>query len=161
MSPARAGEPAGIYVHLPFCRSRCGYCAFVVTTDVSSRTEYFSALAREIEILRSEASGERFDTIYLGGGTPSFVPSEEIARLLESLGRSFGIDPSAEVTIEVNPDDLVPGSGESWAALAVTRISLGVQSLNDSELAAVGRRHDASGARRALAIRPVFRCRPI
>ena len=150
MSPARAGEPAGIYVHLPFCRSRCGYCAFVVTTDVSSRTEYFSALAREIEILRSEASGERFDTIYLGGGTPSFVPSEEIARLLESLGRSFGIDPSAEVTIEVNPDDLVPGSGESWAALAVTRISLGVQSLNDSELAAVGRRHDASGARRAL-----------
>jgi len=150
MSRDRAAEPAGIYVHLPFCRSRCGYCAFVVTTDVSSRSEYFSALAREIEILKSEAGDKGFDSIYLGGGTPSFVPMEEIARLLESLRRSFRIDSSSEITIEVNPDDVEPGSGESWAALGVTRISLGVQSLNDSELAAVGRRHDGAGARRAL-----------
>ncbi|HEX7254282.1 MAG TPA: coproporphyrinogen-III oxidase family protein, partial [Thermoanaerobaculia bacterium] len=150
MSPERVGEPAGIYVHLPFCRSRCGYCAFVVTTDVSSRSEYFSALAREIEILRTEGEGERFDSIYLGGGTPSFVSTEEVAGLLGSLHRSFDIEPSAEVTIEVNPDDVGSDSGETWAALGVNRISLGVQSLNDSELAAVGRRHDASGARRAL-----------
>ncbi|HEY6931019.1 MAG TPA: radical SAM family heme chaperone HemW [Thermoanaerobaculia bacterium] len=150
MSPERAGEPAGIYVHLPYCRSRCGYCAFVVTTDVSARAEYFSALAREIQILRTEAEGARFDSIYLGGGTPSFVSTEEMASLLGSLHRSFGIVPSAEVTIEANPDDVGPDSGETWASLGVNRISLGVQSLIDSELAAVGRRHDASGARRAL-----------
>ena len=145
-----AAEPGGIYVHLPFCRSRCGYCAFVVTTDVSSRSEYFSALAREIDLLEREAEGERFDSIYLGGGTPSFVPMEEIARLLESLRSSFAIDPLAEVTVEVNPDDVGASFGESWTALGVTRISLGIQSLVDSELAAVGRRHDGSGARRAL-----------
>src|SRR5262249_8017645 len=150
MTPERAAEPAGICVHLPFCRSRCAYCAFVVTTDVSSRAEYFSALAREIEVLRSEAEGDRFDSIYLGGGTPSFVPTEEISRLLDRLQRSFRIDPSPEVTIEANPDDVLPGSPESWAALGVTRISLGVQSLNDSELAAAGRRHDAGGARKAI-----------
>jgi len=150
MRPEPAAEPAGIYVHLPFCRSRCGYCAFVVTTDVSSRSEYFSALAREIEILEREAEGVLFDSIYLGGGTPSFVPMEEIARLLESLRSSFATDPFPEITIEVNPDDVAPGFGESWAALGVTRISLGIQSLDDSELAAVGRRHDGAGARRAL-----------
>jgi putative oxygen-independent coproporphyrinogen III oxidase len=143
-------EPAGIYVHLPFCRSRCDYCAFVVTTDVSSRAAYLAALAREIDIVREEAEGVRFDSIYLGGGTPSYVPPPELARLLDTLRRSFDLESAAEVTIEANPDDVAPDLPESWAAMGVTRVSVGIQSFDDRELAAVGRRHDAAGARRAL-----------
>jgi oxygen-independent coproporphyrinogen-3 oxidase len=143
-------QTVGIYVHLPFCRSRCDYCAFAVTTDVSSRSDYFWALEREIEILRPEAEDARFDSVYLGGGTPSFVPPEELARLLDALRRNFRIDTSAELTLEVNPDDVVPGAPGVWSELGITRVSVGVQSLDDRELSAVGRRHDAAGARRAL-----------
>jgi oxygen-independent coproporphyrinogen-3 oxidase len=142
--------PAGLYVHLPYCRSRCGYCAFVVSTDESSRSDYLAALAREATIVEPEASGIRFDSLYLGGGTPSLVPPDELARLVEELSRRFAFDDDCEVTLEANPEDVTVERGDSWLAAGVNRVSVGVQSLEDVELAAVGRRHDASGARRAL-----------
>ena len=142
--------PAGLYVHLPYCRSRCGYCAFVVSTDESSRSDYLAALAREAAIVEPEASGIRFDSLYLGGGTPSLVPPDELARLVEELSRRFAFDDDCEVTLEANPEDVTVERGDSWLAAGVNRVSVGVQSLEDVELAAVGRRHDASGARRAL-----------
>jgi oxygen-independent coproporphyrinogen-3 oxidase len=142
--------PAGLYVHLPYCRSRCGYCAFVVSTDESSRSDYLAALAREAAIVEPEASGIQFDSLYLGGGTPSLVPPGELARLVEELSRRFAFDDDCEVTLEANPEDVTVERGDSWLAAGVNRVSVGVQSLEDAELAAVGRRHDASGARRAL-----------
>jgi oxygen-independent coproporphyrinogen-3 oxidase len=141
---------AGIYVHLPYCRSRCGYCAFVVSTDESSRSDYLAALAREATIVAPEASGIRFDSLYLGGGTPSLVPSDELGRLLEELSRRFAFDDDCEVTLEANPEDVTAERRDAWRRSGVNRVSLGVQSLEDAELAAVGRRHDADRARRAI-----------
>jgi oxygen-independent coproporphyrinogen-3 oxidase len=143
-------QAAGLYVHLPYCRSRCGYCAFVVSTDESSRREYLSALAREAEIVGSEAAQDRFDSLYLGGGTPSLVAAEELSALVESLRSRFSFDGDTEVTLEANPEDVTPERRNAWRESGVNRVSLGVQSLEDAELAAVGRRHDAERARRAI-----------
>lgn len=143
-------EPAGIYVHLPYCRSRCGYCAFVVTTDASTRDAYLAALDREASILEREAAGTRFDSIYLGGGTPSLVPADGLARLLAALRERFEVLPEAEITIEANPDDVTADLARAWRAAGVNRVSTGVQSLDDRELQAVGRRHDAKSARSAV-----------
>jgi len=146
-----SGEPAGVYVHLPYCASRCGYCAFVVTTDPSSRERYLAALEREALLLEGEASDVSFDAIYLGGGTPSLLPPDAVARLLAALRGRFRIGESAEVTLEANPEDVTEAAVSAWSAAGVNRVSLGVQSLADAELSAVGRRHDAARAREALA----------
>jgi oxygen-independent coproporphyrinogen-3 oxidase len=143
-------ENAGLYVHLPYCRSRCGYCAFVVSTDDSSRGEYLEALEREAALLAPEAADAAFDSIYLGGGTPSLVRPGELTRLLAELRRRFDVEAGSEITLEANPDDVTPELARAWKDAGVNRVSVGVQSFHDSELSAVGRRHDAGGARRAL-----------
>jgi oxygen-independent coproporphyrinogen-3 oxidase len=143
---------AGIYVHLPYCASRCGYCAFVVTTDDSSRARYLRALEAEASLLSGDATGIVFDSIYLGGGTPSLLPPDEIARLLAVLRSRFSVDTAAEVTLEANPEDVTPVAVQAWIVAGVNRVSVGVQSLEDAELFAVGRRHDASRARAALEV---------
>jgi len=141
---------AGLYVHLPYCVSRCGYCAFVVTTDGSSRDRYLAALETEAALVAPEAESAVFDSVYLGGGTPSLLPAGTIQRLLRVLGARFRIEAGAEVTLEANPEDVTPGAARAWAAAGVNRVSVGVQSFEDSELAAVGRRHDAARAAAAL-----------
>jgi putative oxygen-independent coproporphyrinogen III oxidase len=141
----------GVYVHLPYCASRCGYCAFVVSTDPSSRSEYLEALSREVDLAAAEAVGDRFDSVYLGGGTPSLIPPAELSRLLRQLRDRLTIDASAEVTLEANPEDVTAQLREAWIDAGVTRVSVGVQSFADRELSAVGRRHDAARAREALA----------
>jgi oxygen-independent coproporphyrinogen-3 oxidase len=141
---------AGLYVHLPYCATRCGYCAFVVSTDGSTRDGYLNALETEAGLAAGEARGVRFDSIYLGGGTPSLLPAAAIARLLDEIRRSFVVEPTAEVTLEANPEDVAAAAARAWIAAGVNRVSVGVQSLADAELAAVGRRHDAARARGAL-----------
>ncbi|HSS44582.1 MAG TPA: radical SAM protein, partial [Thermoanaerobaculia bacterium] len=106
--------PAGIYVHLPYCASRCGYCAFVVTTDPSSREAYLNALEREVVLLEPEASGSSFDSVYLGGGTPSLLPPATVARLLRTLGARFTVSGGAEVTLEANPEDVTTRNVCRW-----------------------------------------------
>ena len=142
----------GIYVHLPYCASRCGYCAFVVTTDSSSRSEYLKALAHEMDLVANEATGTGFDSIYLGGGTPSLLPPGEIGRLLDRLRERFDVVNGVEITLEANPEDVTPQGRDAWIAAGVTRVSVGVQSFEDRELLAVGRRHDARRAREAFGI---------
>ncbi|HTO74463.1 MAG TPA: radical SAM family heme chaperone HemW [Thermoanaerobaculia bacterium] len=143
---------AGLYVHLPYCASRCGYCAFAVTTDGSTRGAYLDALAREIDLVAAEARDQRFDTVYLGGGTPSLLPPSDIAGLLDRIRGAFDVAAGSEVTLEANPEDVTAARRDAWMAAGVTRVSVGVQSLSDRELAAVGRRHDAARAREALAL---------
>lgn len=144
--------PAGVYVHLPYCRSRCGYCSFVVTTDDSSRSTYFEALLSEVRLASGEAEERRFDSIYLGGGTPSWTPPDELEAFLAALSGTFRFETSSEITLEANPDDVTRELARRWRAMGINRVSVGVQSLSDEELAAVGRRHDAAGAREALRI---------
>jgi oxygen-independent coproporphyrinogen-3 oxidase len=143
---------AGIYVHLPYCASRCGYCAFVVSTDPSSKSDYLDALSREIALVASEARRELFDTVYLGGGTPSLLDAADVGELLDRIRSGFSVSGDAEVTIEANPEDVTVLKRDAWRAAGVTRVSVGVQSFSDRELAAVGRRHDAGRAAEALEI---------
>lgn len=152
---ARSPDPpisCGLYLHLPYCLSRCGYCSFVVSTDLSSSARYREALTREIALVVSDSRAESFDSVYLGGGTPSLTPPPDLARLLDVVRTSFRILSSAEVTLEANPEDISEEAVRHWIGAGVTRVSVGVQSFEDRELSAVGRRHNAERARRALAI---------
>lgn len=127
---------AGLYVHIPFCRHKCAYCDFYSgPLRGFSPEEYAAALRRELAA-RSIAS--EYSTVYIGGGTPSTMPPSLLAPFF-ALSRG-------EKTIEVNPEDVSPGVAEQWLEAGANRVSMGVQSLIDSELAAVGRRHSAAQA---------------
>lgn len=137
----------GIYVHIPFCRKKCAYCAFYsVAEQVSGRQRIVDAILAEAEARAHKLSVEA-DTIYVGGGTPSLLSAEEFTRLASRLISLFGYP--QEFTIEVNPDDVTEEKCAAWRAAGVNRVSMGVQSLVNTELQAIFRRHDAACARRA------------
>lgn len=146
----RRRRDAGLYLHLPFCATRCAYCTFVTSTELGAMPRTLAAAAREVERLGRRAR-RRLATIYLGGGTPSLVPAESLAALLAAVRASFDASRVAEVTLEANPDDVRPGLPETWRGLGVTRVSVGVQSFDDRVLRLLGRRHDAAAARSAVA----------
>ncbi|MBD5415046.1 MAG: radical SAM family heme chaperone HemW [Bacteroides sp.] len=134
---------AGLYVHIPYCRAKCAYCDFYSgPLRIFNEEQFFRAVDHELAARRSEV-GE-FLTVYIGGGTPSAV---DPARLAPYLSLAEG-----ERTVEVNPDDITPQLAEGLLRAGANRISMGVQSLNDDELRAIGRRHTAAGARRAYDI---------
>lgn len=138
---------AGLYVHTPFCRAKCAYCDFYSGPLRSVPHEaYFAAVLSELSARRSEVlgEGERFRTVYFGGGTPSMVCPTLLAPLAAEAA------PDAEITIEANPEDVTAQWVEAVRAIGVNRVSLGVQSLVDSELTAVGRRHSGTDALRAI-----------
>lgn len=136
-----------LYVHLPFCRNRCSYCAFAISTDLRYERPYFDALLAE---LRSRAGGETLETIYLGGGTPSRSSPEELRRLFAAIHELWDTHEALEVTMEANPEDVTSDFLDLATALGVTRLSLGVQSLDDRELHPLGRGHGAERAQMAV-----------
>ena len=155
--------PRSLYVHVPFCVSLCPYCDFVVITGAATRgprariSSFLGAVHREID-LRADALDVAFgrerpalDTVYLGGGTPSLLPTDEIARLLEHVGERFGIAAGAEITLEANPGPDERGDPAEQRLAGVTRISFGAQSLDDTELRRLGRRHRARHVADAVA----------
>ena len=134
----------GIYLHFPFCRSRCIYCDFYSTTlgeDVM--VKYVRALEREMSLRRPFIKGTRAHTIYIGGGTPSLLPTHLLRELFEAISRNFTIDADAEVTIEANPDDVTQEWLKGLSDTPVNRISMGAQSFNDQLLHLLRRRHNA------------------
>lgn len=142
---------SAIYVHIPFCRRRCLYCDFFATAE--SRADWDTYVSAILSEAAPYAGSETYSapcTLYIGGGTPSLVPPEQFKRLTDGLKRFFGTP--EEFTIEVNPDDVTADMADMWREAGVTRISMGVQSLNDAELRAVGRRHDAREAFEAYRI---------
>ena len=140
-----------LYVHLPFCRSRCIYCDFYSTTlqgDVMAR--YVDALEHECQ-QRLDGKDNiykctRVHTIYIGGGTPSLLPPDLLQRLFDFVGKTFSIDPDAEVTVEANPDDISRQWLQSLKETPVNRISMGVQTFSNPLLRFLSRRHDAQQA---------------
>ncbi|MCU0580408.1 MAG: radical SAM family heme chaperone HemW [Desulfobacterota bacterium] len=138
----------GLYVHVPFCLSRCPYCHFYSTVDPAFIPDWAAAVEREAVFYRSLFT--RFDTIYFGGGTPSLLPTNIPGRLLEVFRRLFSIDSAAEITLEANPGDLTPESLQGFKGLGINRISLGVQSLDDRDLRFLKRRHTAAQALEAV-----------
>ena len=165
----------GIYVHVPFCRSRCVYCDFFSTTREEMAATYVDALCREVIARRHELSHARVRTIYFGGGTPSLLSPTLLRQILNTIHQYYDVEADAEVTLEMNPDDWPlsnsPHRGEDsitsedknesigFAALpttggaergSVNRVSLGIQSFDDALLRLVRRRHDSATAIRAI-----------
>ena len=157
--------PAGLYLHVPFCQSICQYCNFNRgLLDAGLKHRYVDALEREIrERLgrppqppganagRADVVGVvEADTIFFGGGTPSLLEPDEVDRLVRACANACRLDPGAEITLEVNPETATPQRLEGFRRAGVTRLSFGVQSFDDRELARLGRRHSAERARAAL-----------
>ena len=133
---------AGLYVHIPFCASRCIYCGFYSTTLASLKDAYVEALCMEME---RRAGGERagIQTIYLGGGTPSQLSPKQLQRLFHYIYKIHDVDGQAEVTMECNPDDLTPEYVALLGTLPVNRVSMGTQTFSDERLRFLHRRHTA------------------
>jgi len=156
---APAHAMLGVYVHFPFCSVRCTYCDFPTVAGRDDRIEaYLNALCAEIDGHQLDATGV-VDTIFFGGGTPSRMTAAQAARVIEALRDRFEVAQGAEITLEGNPESLSAAALDGFAAAGVTRISVGVQSLDDRVLERVGRAHDARAARRAVdeALRVGFR----
>jgi oxygen-independent coproporphyrinogen-3 oxidase len=144
---AATGRSLGVYVHVPFCASRCDYCAFVSSTDSSHlATAYVDACLTELDHAYAEGL-EAAATVFFGGGTPSQLPGDELVRLLDGIHHRG----DAEVTVECNPEDVTHELMRSYAAAGVTRISIGVQSLAPHVLASLGRRHGPEAVPGAVA----------
>lgn len=141
-------QSPGLYVHVPFCLSKCHYCGFYSLTDVSLREPYLAALLREMHYYRSRS--EAFDTFYIGGGTPSVLAPRQIEMLIMGAHRNFIISDGAEITVETNPADTTDHLLQVLYENGVNRISIGVQSFNDGILDFLGRRHRARQALEAF-----------
>ena len=138
---------AGIYIHVPFCQSRCAYCDFYSTTLLTHREAYVDAVCRELQHRLPELKGEAVKTIYFGGGTPSTLTIEELKRILEYIFQLSSFSSQLEeITLEANPDDLTEKYVEDLRTLPINRVSLGIQSFHDRTLRLVGRRHTAQEA---------------
>jgi putative oxygen-independent coproporphyrinogen III oxidase len=138
----------GLYLHIPFCAHICNYCNFNRGLfDERLKREYVDALAHEI---RASGDGAAADTIFFGGGTPSLLDPEDVARLIEACRDGFAVATGAEVTLEANPETVSVAKIAGYRSAGVNRISLGVQSLHDSELRRLDRQHNAARARQAL-----------
>ena len=138
---------AGIYIHIPFCASRCIYCAFYSTTSLDLRQRYTDALCRESGVRRQE-SGVR--SIYLGGGTPSQLTIPQLRQIFDTLYKYNKVAEDAEITIEVNPDDVTEAFAENLRTLPVNRVSMGAQTFNDQRLRYLHRRHTAAQVAEAV-----------
>ena len=136
----------GIYVHFPFCRVHCSYCAFAVSTDLSLQERYVDALLREID----GWAGGRVDSIYFGGGTPSRTDRAHLAAVSARIQERFEVAENAEFSLEANPEDISAEAIDFWRSLGVNRLSVGVQSFHDAELLPLGRVHGADRARAAI-----------
>jgi oxygen-independent coproporphyrinogen-3 oxidase len=159
-NPPEARE-LGLYVHVPFCTKRCGYCSFnTAPVEDGAMARYLEALHREIDLLGGIAWSPRvrLSTIFLGGGTPSLLAADEMAAVLDGIRSRFDVAADAEVTVECNPESVTRDKLAGYRAAGVTRLSLGVQSLDDSILPRLGRLHDARGARAAFEAARVAGC---
>ncbi|MBI4587748.1 MAG: radical SAM family heme chaperone HemW [Candidatus Rokubacteria bacterium] len=146
-------HPLGAYVHIPFCRQRCHYCSFNTGPyRPAAMDRFLAALLREIDRGgEAEWAGRvTIGTVFFGGGTPSLLEPEELETLLDRLGKRFALAPSAEVTVECNPESLTRDKAEGYRLAGVNRLSLGVQSLDAGLLVRLGRLHSPEEARRAF-----------
>jgi oxygen-independent coproporphyrinogen-3 oxidase len=139
--------PIALYVHIPFCETRCPYCDFNTYAGVEALIpSYVQALQREIALWGESLGRPTVKTVFFGGGTPSYLPAEQIRAVVETTRSAMDLVPEAEVTIEANPGDLTPAKLSTYVGCGVNRLSIGVQSLNDRLLGILGRRHSAAQA---------------
>ncbi len=137
-------EKSGLYIHIPFCLSKCGYCSFYSVVSPHLLPEFVKTIVRETEFYKNAYPA--FDTIYFGGGTPSLLSVEQISEILNSIYRSFTIDNRTEITIEGNPGDISYEYLKVLRTLGINRLNIGIQSFDDHILNFLGRRHTAKEA---------------
>jgi oxygen-independent coproporphyrinogen III oxidase len=135
---------SGIYLHIPYCKQKCHYCNFYSLASVKHRNELVPAMLNEIELQNNYLEGEPVSTIYLGGGTPSLLSGNEITRFLAEIKNCFNVDPDAEITLEANPDDLSKEKLIELKQSGINRLSIGIQSFNDSDLKFLNRIHTSA-----------------
>ncbi len=137
---------AGIYLHIPFCKQACYYCDFHFSTNLSTKRELVEAIARELTLQKDYVNGERINTIYLGGGTPSMLDAEELELLFTTIHKNFSVNEAAEITFEANPDDLSLPRLRQLRSQGVNRLSIGIQSFDDKVLQFLNRAHNGQSA---------------
>ena len=140
---------AGIYIHIPFCKSRCKYCDFFSTTHLQKQAQYVEAVLAEWQMRQHQLS-EPIHTIYIGGGTPSTLDTIALARILQAILSTCPDSRPHEITIEANPGDITLEKAQAWRAMGINRLSMGVQSFHDHLLQLIGRRHNANQAIQAV-----------
>lgn len=140
----------GLYLHIPFCVKKCGYCDFYSVTDAALMDAYTDALVREIRLYGEKAAGYVTDTVYLGGGTPSYLGEARLCRILRAVREHFSLAENAEITIECNPESTDRRLLEALLSSGANRLSFGVQAAHDDELRRIGRIHDFEKAKNAV-----------
>ena len=134
---------AGIYIHIPFCKKACHYCNFHFSTSLKLKNDFLEALLNEISLRTPYLNNENVSTIYFGGGTPSLLNIEEIQSILDKIHAVYSVRTDAEITLEANPDDITEDKLISWKNAGVNRLSIGVQSFFEEDLAWMNRAHTA------------------
>ncbi|WP_462281272.1 radical SAM family heme chaperone HemW [Salinivirga cyanobacteriivorans] len=143
---------AGIYIHYPFCKSRCYYCDFYTITDSSLKPPFYEALLYEIGLRKDFLKQETIETIYFGGGTPSLLDPAKVNQVLETIHKHFTVADLPEITIEINPDDVSKYYAKQLKQTQVNRVSLGIQAFYNYHLRLMNRRHKVMGALKAVDI---------
>ena len=140
-----------LYLHVPFCQTKCPYCDFNTYQGIEGlMSPYVEALVAELGAWGRALGRPPVNTVFFGGGTPSYLPDGDLGRIVEAIEQAFGIRPDAEITVEANPGDLTPAKAASLLNQGINRVSIGVQSLDNDLLNLLGRRHDADGAMAAF-----------
>lgn len=138
-----------MYIHIPFCQSRCVYCGFYSTTLLALRDSYVSALVNEMQM---REPGSEISTIYLGGGTPSQLTIAQLRTIIYNINKVYRVSPDAEITIECNPDDITEEYALAIRKMGFNRVSLGAQTFSDKQLRTIRRRHNAQQVDNAIAM---------
>ena len=137
---------ASVYIHIPFCKQACNYCNYHFSTKLEKKDLLINSLLKEIQLRSNELKNNKVNSIYFGGGTPSILKKSIIKSLIDSVRHNFNLDKKIEICLEINPDDIKDGDIENYIEIGVNRISVGVQSFFDSDLALMNRRHNSEQA---------------
>jgi oxygen-independent coproporphyrinogen-3 oxidase len=141
----------GIYIHIPFCQTKCGYCDFYSETTLDLKQQFLQSLSTEIQYYRKMISGEySFDSLYIGGGTPSVLEAEELEKILYNITDAFAFEPDSEITLEINPGTFDYAKLHKLYRSGFTRMSIGVQSFTDHELQILDRIHTSEQAKSSI-----------
>ena len=141
---------AGIYLHIPFCKKACHYCDFHFSTSPQYKDQMLQALGQEIELRKNYLAGESIETIYFGGGTPSLLSADELQILIGAITDLYEVSPTAEITLEANPDDLNPQKVREFRQTLINRFSIGIQSFFEEDLKWMNRAHTAREAHSSI-----------
>ena len=143
---------AGIYLHIPYCKQKCTYCNFHFSTNIKNVNEMINAMLIEIENKKDYLFNQEIETIYFGGGTPSFIQTSHINSLIKKIFSLYQVKADAEITLELNPDDISENKLKELKSTGINRLSIGVQSFHDEDLKFMNRSHDGNMARKSIAI---------